>query len=141
MSQSPVPTPVPLPRPLRTARVILWIQAVCIGLLTVLQFAAIAERQAHNQEVGGFNSFAVVDNILVFVLALTAALFVAKRRFGRTLALVVEALGALNGILNLVNGATAGIVEIGFAVGVASLLLNPQVTLWYKETITGPAHN
>ena len=134
MTQPPISTPAVPPKPLRAARVILWIQTGLVALGTILEFVAIAELTDHGEEVGAYNTFAVIDNVVVVVIALIAALFIVKRRSAWGLAFFVEALAGLNGILNLVHGAFLGVVEIGLAIGVVVLLLNPQVTNWFQET-------
>jgi cytochrome bd-type quinol oxidase subunit 2 len=133
MLQPPPPIRAVPPAPLRTARVILWIQAALIALLVIVQFAAISELTDHGEAVGGYNSFVVADNVVLFVVALIAALLIVKKRLARGFAFVAEALAILNGILNLAHGMFAGVVECGLGIAVVILLLNPQTTNWYDE--------
>jgi hypothetical protein len=134
MLQPPVSARIAPPKPLRTARVILWIQVAATGLLLVIQLAEVASIEEHGEQMTGIGHFEVVENPIVFVLAVIAAIVVASRRpWARPLAIVVEVLAIMNGVINLVAGLPAGIVGIGLAVTVITLLARKEVSAWLDQ--------
>lgn len=142
MLQPPVPPRIAPPKPLRTARIILWIQVAATGLLLVVQFAQLSSIEEHNQELSGLGRFEVIENPIVFVVAVIAAIFVASRRpWARPLAVVVEVLAIMNGIINVVSGLPSGIVAIGLAVTVITLLARAEVGAWLQPGTTAEYGN
>jgi hypothetical protein len=138
MLQPPVSARSAPPKPLRTARIILWIQVAATGLLLALQFAELASIEQHGQEVTGLGHFELVENPVVFVVAVIAAIFVASRRpWARSLVFVVEVLAIMNGVINLVSGVPAGVVAIGLAVTVITLVARPEVSAWINRRPDG----
>jgi hypothetical protein len=125
--------PGEVPRPLRIARVILWIQFAGTALLTLVEFAQISTLSQHGQDVPGSTVFVLIDDPLVSILALISAIFIAKpRTWVRPLATVVESIAILNGVINIVGGAFAGVIGIGLAIWVIFLLFNSGVTAWLR---------
>lgn len=140
MIQPPNNPPTEVPKPLRTARVLIWIQFAASALLLLLVFSEVASIAEHGQEMTSLGSFEVVEDPIVVVLALIAAIFIASRKqWARPLVVIVEALAVMNGIINVVNGAVAGLVGIVLAILVASLMFRPEVTAWI-EARPGLAH-
>jgi hypothetical protein len=134
MLQPPVSPHVAPPKPLRTARVIMWIQVAATGLLIAVQFAEVASIEQHGQELSSLGQFEVVENPIVFVAAVIAAIFVVSRRpWARPLAIIVEVLAIMNGVINLVSGLPAGIVAIGLAATVITRLVRPEVGAWLNQ--------
>jgi hypothetical protein len=131
MIQPPNNPPTEVPKPLRTARVLIWIQFAASALLLILVFSEVASIADHGQEMTSLGSFEVVEDPIVVVLALIAAIFIASRKqWVRPLVVIVEALAVMNGIINVVNGAVAGLVGIVLAIFVVSLMFRPEVTAW-----------
>ncbi|HEY2698364.1 MAG TPA: hypothetical protein VGJ45_23080 [Pseudonocardiaceae bacterium] len=131
MIQPPNNPPTAVPKPLRTARVLIWIQFAASALLLILVFSEVASIADHGQEMTSLGSFEVVEDPIVVVLALIAAIFIASRKqWVRPLVVIVEALAVMNGIINVVNGAVAGLVGIVLAIFVVSLMFRPEVTAW-----------
>ena len=133
MIQPPANPQAELPKPLRTARVLIWIQTAASALLLVLVLGEVASIAEHGQEMTALGSLEVVDDPIVVVLAVVASIFIASRkRWVRPLVVMVEALAVLNGIINVVNGAVGGFVAIVLAIVVVSLVFRPEVTAWVE---------
>ncbi|HEY4453795.1 MAG TPA: hypothetical protein VGN81_05730 [Pseudonocardiaceae bacterium] len=131
MIQPPNNPPSELPKPLRTARVLIWIQFAASVLLLVLVFGEVASIADHGQQMSSLGMFEVVEDPIVVVLALIAAIFIASRKpWVRPLVVIVEALAVMNGIINVVSGAVAGLVGIVLAIFVVTLMFRPEVTAW-----------
>lgn len=131
MIQPPNNPPLVLPKPLRTARVLIWIQFAASALLLLVVLSEVASIAAHGQELTSLGSFEVIEDPIVVVLALIAAIFIASRkRWARPLVVIVEALAVMNGVINVINGAIAALAAIVLAILVVSLMFRPEVTAW-----------
>jgi inner membrane protein involved in colicin E2 resistance len=138
MLQPPAVPDARPPRPLRTARVILWIQVAATGLLLVLQYVELASIEQHGEQVSSIGHFEIIENPIVFVIAVVAAIFVTSRRpWSRPLAIIVEMLAIINGIINVVSGLVAGIAAIGLAISVIMLLSRAEVSDWLNDRPAG----
>lgn len=135
MVQPPLPAQPALPKPLKTARIILWIQVVATALFLIFQYIELASIEQHGEELSGIGHVEIIENPIVFILALTAAIFVASQRpWAWSLAIIVELLAIVNGIINAVSGLPAGIAAVGLAIVVIGRLLRPEVTAWFGRT-------
>ncbi|HKN98584.1 MAG TPA: hypothetical protein VJX10_15805 [Pseudonocardiaceae bacterium] len=104
------------------------------GLLLALQFVELASIEEHGQELSGLGHFEVIENPIVFVVAVIAAIFVTSRRpWARPLAVIVEMLAIINGVINVVSGLPTGVVAIGLAATVITLLARPEVGAWFNQ--------
>lgn len=98
MSQPLPSTQDTLPKPLKTARIILWIQTAATGVLLFLQLVELAGIQEHGEEISAIGRFELIENPIVLLIGFIAAASVTSRRpWSRPLAIVVEALAIMSG--------------------------------------------
>jgi hypothetical protein len=129
-----IEAPEVAPKALRVARVILYIQAVASLLGAVVQLLEVVSRVQHGQDVSGLAYYGAVANPLVGVLLLvSAALVVSGRTWVRPLALVLEAIAILNGVLNVIFGFPQAVAAILIAIGVITLLSRAEVGDWIER--------
>lgn len=124
------------PKPLRTARVILYVQGVATLLQTALFVWVIIEAGSHGQEVTWFARPLVVADLLLGVLALvSAATIVAQGRpWSWLLAVVVEVFAILFGLINVFTGSLPAVVGLVLAIVVVRSLFRADVQEWLDHS-------
>jgi hypothetical protein len=101
----------------------------------VVQFSTVASIDQHGEQLSGLGRFEVIENPIVLVLAVIAAIFVASRQpWARSLAVIVELLAIINGIINMASGLTAGIGAIALAFAVIAQLSRPETIAWSSRS-------
>lgn len=120
------------PLALRAVRVILYVQGGATLLALVGIALEISSRLDHGQEVLAINYVLGLVSVVCGVLALVcAAQIVQQRRFWvRPTAMALEAITILYGIVNVVQGAFAGLGEIVVGIAVIVLLNRAEVREW-----------
>lgn len=120
------------PLALRAVRVILYIQggATLLGLVGIA--VEINSRVDHGQEVPGITYvLGLVSLVCAAVAVVCAASIVQQGRFWpRPTAMALEVITIVYGVINIVNGALAGLGEIVVGVLVIVLLLRADVRDW-----------
>lgn len=120
------------PGALRAARVILYVQGGATLLALVGIAVEIKSRFDHGQEVLGINYvFGLVSIVCAVVAVVCAATIVQRRRFWvRPTAMALEVITILYGIINIAQGAFAGLGEIVVGIVVIVLLGRADVREW-----------
>jgi hypothetical protein len=117
-----------VPKVVKVAGVIIYVQAVASVFIAAAQLVSVVQQVQHGQDVSGLAYFGAVLNPLVAILLLVcAALVMSGRPSGRPLALMLEAVVILNGVMNVVSGYVAAVTEIVIALVVLVLLSLTQV--------------
>ncbi|MGQ0841212.1 hypothetical protein [Actinokineospora sp.] len=109
-------------RQLRVAQIIMFAQAVASLGIWVVQLLTISARLDHNQVVAGSVWFVIVINPLIAVLIALAAAFLTRRPWARSLALVMEVVGAVGALISFVTGYPQAVIAVLLAIGVVVLV-------------------
>ena len=121
------------PRPLRIARVVMWVQTGASVFIAAAQLLEVSELTAHGEDVTAATRLvSIVDPIVVVLLAVAAVFVVSRRRWARPLALAMEAVVMLSGVVNLFSGYVQAVVAFGIAIWVVTLLTRPEVGDWLE---------
>jgi len=121
------------PRPLRVARVVMWVQAAASAFIAAAQLLDVSELAEHGEDVPGLARFvSIVDPIVVVLLAVAAAVVASRRRWARPLAIGMEVVVLLSAVVNLFSGYVQAVVAFGIAIWVVTLLTRADVTDWLE---------
>jgi hypothetical protein len=72
-------------------------------------------------------------SVAVAVLLLVCVAFTARPRpWVRPVVITLEAVSIVSGLVNLVNGAVAGLLGITIAIVVITVMMNEDVVEWYR---------
>ena len=119
------------PRPLRVARVVMWVQTVASAFIAAAQLLDVSELAAHGEGVPAVARLvSIVDPIVVVLLVVAAIFVVSRRRWARPLAIAMEVVVLLGGVVNLFTGYVQAVVAFGIAIWVVTLLTRPEVGEW-----------
>lgn len=106
----------------RTARGIMFAQAVASLGIWVIQLLTTSVRLDHNQDVPGTVRLVLVVNPVLAILVAVAAAFLARRRWARGLAQFVEVLGVISAVISVTTGYYQALVAVALALGVLTLI-------------------
>lgn len=124
--------PESMPGKVKLVIAILWFQTVlnAFGALTV--FLEAQSRADHGQEgVGALRGVGVLSLVAVVLLAASAGVAVRGTSWGWWLALILEIVAMVNGLIVLVSGNVVAFLGIALAACVISLLCTRQTQEWY----------
>jgi hypothetical protein len=107
------------PMAVQLARIVMGVQ----GLATVLQMVSLLAVVEHLDD-GPNHAYLVIafNSTLGVLLLVCAAILAAEWTWARPLAVVVESVGVLSGVVNVASGALPGVVTVLIATGVIVLL-------------------
>jgi len=126
---------VSMPGRLIGVLVVLVIQAIGNGFLGWVIVDELNEDAEHGANVEGAGVFYFLGylSIALAVLALVCVVFTVRpRAWVRPVIITIEAVAAISGLINLVNGAVAGLVGIVVAGALIAVLLSEDVVEWYR---------
>lgn len=119
-----------------------------IGVLVVLVFQMLAngfigwavldelnEDASHGMSMDGTGVLYFLGylSVAVAVLLLVCVAFTVRPRpWVRPVVITIEAVSIISGLVNLVNGAVAGLVGITIAIVVIAVMMNEDVVEWYR---------
>ncbi|GAA1705393.1 hypothetical protein GCM10009765_63300 [Fodinicola feengrottensis] len=113
------------------ANVLMYVQAVASLFVATVQLIQVVQLVRHGQDVPGLQYVGtVVDPLVAVALLISATFLVSKRSWARPLAFVVEAIGIMEGGLNMLSGHVQPVAAILIAVVVIVLLTRPPVGDW-----------
>lgn len=127
---------VSMPGRLVGVLVVLVVQAIGNGFLGWVIVDELNEDAEHGatMEGAGFFYFLGYLSIALAVLALVCVVFtVWPRAWVRPVVITIEGVAVVSGLVNLVNGAIAGLVGIVIAAALITVMLNQDVVEWYRR--------
>jgi glucan phosphoethanolaminetransferase (alkaline phosphatase superfamily) len=107
---------------MRTARVVMFAQAVASLGIWVVQVLATSVRLGHNQDVPGTVWLVLVTNPVITALVALAAVFLTRRRWARGLAVAMETVGVVSALVSVSTGFYQALIAIALAIGVITLV-------------------
>lgn len=124
--------PKGMPSPVKWATAGLWFQAVVNVAATLLLFDLAGERAHHGQSGAGLlRGFALLSLVVVVLLVQCAV----RARRGTPwvwwLALTLEAVTVLSGLVTLTTGNISAVAGIAIAVGISARLLTADARGWF----------
>lgn len=131
-SQPPAEPPAGKPVQVKWLVAVLWIQTALNALFTLLLFWGAQDLSSHGE--GGAGTLAglgVLSLVVVVLLLASAVAAMDGKRWGWMLALVMEIIAIVSGIIGVATGNPASVAGIGIAGGVISLLVRPQTKEWF----------
>ncbi|QUQ64864.1 hypothetical protein JJ691_25850 [Kutzneria sp. CA-103260] len=106
----------------RTARAVMFAQAVASLGIWVVQVLTTIVRLGHNQEVPGSVWLVLVVNPLITILVAVAAALLTRRSWARGLAVVMEVVGVVSALVSVFTGFYQAVIAIVLAIGVIVLV-------------------
>ena len=91
-----------------------------------------AEHGASTADAGVFYFLGYLSLAVAAVLLVCAVLTVRPRGWVRPVIIAIEGLAIISGLINLVNGAVAGLIGIVIAIVVIAVLMSEEVRDWYQ---------
>ncbi|WP_211769022.1 hypothetical protein [Kutzneria sp. CA-103260] len=107
---------------MRTARAVMFAQAVASLGIWVVQVLTTIVRLGHNQEVPGSVWLVLVVNPLITILVAVAAALLTRRSWARGLAVVMEVVGVVSALVSVFTGFYQAVIAIVLAIGVIVLV-------------------
>jgi hypothetical protein len=92
-----------------------------------------AEHGASVDDAGVFYFLGYLSLVVAVVLLVCAVLTVRPRVWARPVIITIEGIAIISGLINLVNGAVAGLIGIVIAVVVIAVLMSEEVLDWYQR--------
>lgn len=127
---------VSMPGRLIGVLVVLVIQAIGNGFLGWVLVDELNEDAGHGATVEGAGVFYFLGYLsiaLAVVLLVCVVLTVRPRPWVRPVIITIEAFAIISSVINLVNGAVAGLIGIVLAAAIISVLLKEDVVDWYRR--------
>jgi glucan phosphoethanolaminetransferase (alkaline phosphatase superfamily) len=107
---------------MKTARTVMFAQAVASLGIWVVQVSTTSVRFGHNQEVPGTVWLVLVTNPVITALVALAAVFLTRRSWARGLAVAMEVVGVVSALVSVSTGYYQALIAIALAVGVVTLV-------------------
>jgi hypothetical protein len=92
-----------------------------------------AEHGASMDDAGVFYFLGYLSLVVAVVLLICAVLTVRPRVWARPVIITIEGIAIISGLINLVNGAVAGLIGIVIAIAVIAVLMSEEVLDWYQR--------
>jgi hypothetical protein len=92
-----------------------------------------AEHGASVDDAGVFYFLGYLSLVVAAVLLVCAVLTVRPRVWARPVIITIEGIAIISGLINLVNGAVAGLIGIVIAIAVIAVLMSEEVLDWYRR--------
>lgn len=118
------------PAPLKSARVLLWIQFAFVVFATLTLVATVIGRAEHGQDTGVFVILAVLNAAMAVGLLLGAAYLPSRRSWVRPLVFTLEGVNVVNALVNIVTVSLLSVIGLLLAGAVILLLLDRRVKEW-----------
>jgi hypothetical protein len=104
-----------------------------IGWVVIDELNEDASHGASMDDAGVFYFFGYLSLVLAAVLLVCAVFTVRPKAWARPVIITIEGVAIISGLINLVNGAIAGLIGIIIAAIVISVLMNEDVQEWYRQ--------
>jgi hypothetical protein len=104
-----------------------------IGWVVIDELNEDASHGASMDDAGVFYFFGYLSLVLAAVLLVCAVFTVRPKPWARPVIITIEGVAIISGLINLVNGAIAGLIGIIIAAIVISVLMNEDVQEWYRQ--------
>lgn len=104
-----------------------------IGWVLIDELNEDASHGASMDDAGVFYFFGYLSLVLAAVLLVCAVFTVRPKAWARPVIITIEGVAIISGLINLVNGAIAGLIGIIVAAIVISVLMNEDVQEWYRQ--------
>ena len=127
---------VSMPGRLVGVLVVLVLQVIGNGFLGWAIVDELNEDAEHGATVDGAGVFYFLGYLsiaMAAVLLVCVVLTVRPRAWVRPVVIAIEALAVVSGVINLANGAVAGLLGIVIAAVVIAVLLSEDVVHWYRR--------
>jgi hypothetical protein len=92
-----------------------------------------AQHGASVDDAGVFYFLGYLSLVVAAVLLVCAVLTVRPRVWARPVIITIEGIAIISGLINLVNGAVAGLIGIVIAIAVIAVLMSEEVLDWYRR--------
>lgn len=128
---------VSMPGRLIGVLVVLGIQVIGNGGLGWVLIDELNDDASHGASMDGtgvFYFFGYLSLVLAVVLLVCGVFTVRPRAWARPVIITIEGVAIISGLINLVNGAIAGLIGIVIAAVVISVLMSEDVRDWYQQT-------
>jgi hypothetical protein len=128
---------VSMPGRLIGVLVVLGVQVLANGFIGWVLVDELNEDASHGASMDGAGFFyflGYLSLVLAAVLLVCGVFTVRPRAWARPVIITIEGIAIVSGLINLVNGAIAGLLGIIIAAIVISILMSEDVQEWYRRT-------
>ena len=128
---------VSMPGRLIGVLIVLGFQVLANGFLGWVVIDELNEDASHGASMdgAGFYYFLGYLSLIMAVVLLMCGVFTVRpRAWARPVIITIEGIAIISGLINLVNGAIAGLLGIIIAAIVISVLMSEDVQEWYQRT-------
>ncbi len=107
---------------MKTARAVMFAQAVASLGIWVVQVLTTSVCLGHNQEVPGTVWLVLVTNPVITALVALAAIFLTRRSWASGLAVAMEVMGVVSALVSVSTGFHQALIAIAVAIAVVTLV-------------------
>jgi hypothetical protein len=120
--------------------VVLVVQVLANGFLGWVLISELNDDSEHGASVDGAGVFyflGYLSVVLAVVLLVCAVFTVRPQAWARPVIITIEGIAIISGLINLVNGAVAGLLGIVIAIVVIAVLMSEDSQDWFLSGTTG----
>jgi hypothetical protein len=119
--------------------VVLVVQVLANGFLGWVLISELNDDAEHGASVDGAGVFYFLGylSVVVAVVLLVCAVFTVRPQVWARPVIIIEGIAIISGLINLVNGAVAGLLGIVIAIVVIAVLMSEDSQDWFLTGATG----
>lgn len=130
-------SPTTIPKPVKIARIVLWIQSALLIFGTILLSITVFDDLGHGQDVEPLEYFALLVTLVQAAILLWSG-FQIRRGWARVLAITVESISIAGVLFTFLTAGAFSLAGLVLPAAVILLLTRPEAKNWYDAENSTP---